>query len=87
MLPGTESTFSRYWQLVQNGIYFASGAGDATLLKHLDLSSNRIHSIAKLGSGLVIGPRGLSVSSDSQYFLFTREDLSFSDISLIENLN
>ncbi len=85
LVPGTETTFSRYWQLVQDGIYFVDPSGDSPALKYLDLTANRVQQLATLGTGLVVGPRGMTVSPDGNWILFTREDLTFSDIMLIED--
>jgi len=49
------------------------------------LSKNRTQTLATLGTGLVVGPRGLTVSPDGRWILFTKEDLALSDIMLIEN--
>ena len=87
LVSGTETTFSRYWQLVKDGIYFVDPSGEPPALKYLHLTANRTQQLATLGSGLVIGPRGLTVSPDGRWILFTREDLTFSDIMLIEVSN
>jgi serine/threonine protein kinase len=84
LIPGTETTFSRYWQFVKDGVYFVDPSAEPPVLKYLDLMANRTQPMATLGTGLVIGPRGLSVSPDGRWVLFTREDLSFSDIMLVE---
>lgn len=85
LVSGTETTFSRYWQLVKDGIYFVDPSGRAPALKYLNLTANHAQQLATLGTALVVGPRGLTVSPDGHWILFTREDLSFSDIMLIED--
>jgi eukaryotic-like serine/threonine-protein kinase len=85
VVAGTETTFSRYWQFARGGIYFVDPSGEPPVLQFLDFAANRIQQLATMGTGLVIGPRGLTVSPDGRWILFTREDLSFSDIMLIED--
>jgi serine/threonine protein kinase len=87
LVPGTETTFSRYWQLVKDRVYFVDPSGEQPALKYLDLTANRTQQLATLGTGLVVGPRGLTVSPDGHWILFTREDLTFSDIMLIEDFH
>jgi len=85
LVPGTEAVFSRYWQIIQDRLFFVDRSAERLAIKSLDLSKNRTQTLATLGTGLVVGPRGLTVSPDGRWILFTKEDLALSDIMLIEN--
>jgi Tol biopolymer transport system component len=87
LISGTETTFSRYWQLAKGGIYFVDPSGEPPALKYLDLIAGHAPLLAKLPAGLVVGPRGLTISPDGRWILFTREDLTFSDIMLVEDFH
>ena len=86
LVPGTEKVgLFRYWQLAPTGIYFAEGPNNPTV-QFLNLKTGTRTRLASLGSQLRRGPRGLAVSPDGSWFLYTQEDGGQSDLSLIDGV-
>jgi serine/threonine protein kinase len=86
LLKGTErEQLFRYWGLAKGGIYFVEGPLNP-VVQFLDLSTMRTRPLITLRRAIQRGPRGLSVSPDGSEFLYVEDDLTLSDIMLIENL-
>jgi serine/threonine protein kinase/Tol biopolymer transport system component len=75
----------RYWALAKDGIYFIEGPANP-ILQFLNLTTQRVKRFGLVRKGIVRGPRGFAVSPDGSTILYTEEDLTLSDILLIENI-
>jgi serine/threonine protein kinase len=85
-VAGTEGVqLYRYWQVTRDGIFFVDGMPNPTL-RYLDFRTRAVRAIGALPAKLVRGPRGLGVSLDGSRILYTLEDLTISDIQLIDRL-
>jgi hypothetical protein len=85
LLKGTEALqLYRYWTLAGNKIFFVAGPGNR-VAQCFDLATGHISRLASIGRGIVRGPRGLAVSPDGSEIIYTSEDLTLSDIMLVEN--
>jgi Tol biopolymer transport system component len=86
LLKGTErEQLFRYWGLAKGGIYFVEGPLNP-VVQFLDLATMRTRPLATLRRAIQRGPRGLAVKPDGSEFLYVEDDLTLSDIMLIENL-
>jgi hypothetical protein len=85
-VPGTEGMhFFRYWRLLGGELFFVDGL-PRFILRSLNVKTGRIVRIAELPAKLMSGPRGMAVSPDGSTILYSQEDLTLSDIMLIDNL-
>jgi len=86
LVRGTErQQLFRYWGLARGGIYFVEGP-QHPVVQFLDLATMRTRPLAAIRSAIQRGPRGMAVSPDGSEFLYVEDDLTLSDIMLIENL-
>jgi hypothetical protein len=77
LVRGTErQQLFRYWGLARGGIYFVEGP-QHPVVQFLDLATMRTRPLAA---------SGMAVSPDGSEFLYVEDDLTLSDIMLIENL-
>jgi serine/threonine protein kinase len=85
-VPGTEGMhFFRYWRLLGDELFFVDGP-PGFILRSLNVKTGRSVRIAELPAKLMSGPRGMAVSPDGSTILYSQEDLTLSDIMLIDNL-
>ena len=77
--------FLRYWTLAKGGIYFVEGSANP-VIQFLDLAAQRVTRLGTIRRGLIRGPRGMAVSPDGSEILYMEEDLTLSDIMLIEHV-
>jgi serine/threonine protein kinase len=86
LLKGTErEQLFRYWGLAKGGIYFVEGPLNP-VVQFLNLATMRTRPLATIRRAIQRGPRGLAVAPDGSEFLYVEDDLTLSDIMLIENL-
>lgn len=75
----------RYWELRQSGIYFVQSYM-RPLLEFFDFATRRVVALRPLPVPPTDLVRGLSVSPDGDYLLYTQSDLILQQIMLVENL-
>ena len=86
LVKGTErEQLFRYWGLAKGGIYFVEGPLNP-VVQFVDLGTTRVRPLATIRRAIQRGPRGMAVSPDGSQFLYVEDDLTLSDIMLIENL-
>jgi hypothetical protein len=85
LVKGTErEQLFRYWGLAAGGIYFVEGPRNP-LVQFVDLGAMRIKPLFPIRRAIQRGPRGMAVAPDGSEFLYLEDDLTLSDIMLIEN--
>ena len=85
LLPGTEGVRDRHWEYHREGIYFVDGQS-TPMLKFFSFAANRAAPLAPFPPRIVIGPRALTVSPDGKTIVYCQEELTLSDIMLLELL-
>jgi hypothetical protein len=78
--------FSRYWVVLNDGIYFAAKEGAAApSIKFFSFATRQVTPIATVEKDPLSDPPGLSVSPDRRWIRYAQPDQSISDIMLVEN--
>ena len=86
LLKGVERVqLLRYWSLSSKGIFFVDGHADPAI-QFVDLATGEVRRFGEIRRGIIRGPRGLAASPDGSEILYTDEDLTLSDIMLLENV-
>jgi Tol biopolymer transport system component len=76
---------NRFWEVVEKGIYFASGAeSQKPVVQFYDFATGKATPVFTAEKPLVFGYGGLSISPDGRYILFSQIDQSGSDIVLLD---
>jgi Tol biopolymer transport system component/DNA-binding winged helix-turn-helix (wHTH) protein len=76
----------RSWAVAEQGIYFVTAETPGRpLLEYFSFASGRVTQIAKLERPIRQNVRGISLSPDGRWILYTQMDQSGSDIMLMEN--
>lgn len=73
---------TRYWAIVENGIYFVDGLTKPGWIQFLDFSSREVHNVAPIGSRSKM-TGGLAVSPDGGTLLSTQRDIENKDVMLL----
>lgn len=79
------SDYSRYWQIVGDGVYFATIEAGQTRIKFFNFASGKLLPIATLEKALAQGDIGLAVSPDGRWLLYAQLDEKVGDIMMLEN--
>ncbi|MBI4903848.1 MAG: serine/threonine-protein kinase [Acidobacteria bacterium] len=83
VLPGTEGARDRHWEYHRDGIYFVDGAS-TLMLRFFSFATGRVTPVAPFPPHVAIGPRALTVSPDGTTVIYCQEDLTLSDVMLLE---
>ena len=75
----------RYWELHRSGVYFVQSYTQP-LLEFFDFATGRVVALRSLPVPPTDLVRGLSVSPDGEYLLYTQSDLILQQIMLVENM-
>jgi len=80
------SGYWRYWAVTERGIYFATAETPThPVIEFFSFATGQVTRIATLDKQIMRGVRGLSVSPEGKWLLFTQLDQWGSDIMLMEN--
>lgn len=78
------SDYSRYWQIVSQGIYFATLEAGQTRIKFFSFASAKTLPVATPEKALAQGDIGLTVSPDGRWLLYSQLDEKVGDIMMLE---
>jgi len=83
-IAGTEFLTYRFWQLHgPSSLTFLQGQPNPGFVT-LDLTTGKQRSVAPPPKQVPNGPRGMAVSPDGRYILYTEEDLTMGDILMMD---
>src|SRR4029434_380435 len=76
----------RYWTVHGEGIFFATAVNSSRpLVEFFNLTTGKTRKITELEKPIATGIRGLAVSPDGRWLLYTQIDQSGRDLMLVEN--
>jgi serine/threonine protein kinase len=78
-------TGHRFWTLGQGGIYFVDAQKTPAVLKFVDLASRKVTVLATLPKPPAKFTRGLAISPDGRYALYSEDDVDRYEIRVVEN--
>jgi len=86
LLAGTSAfRLYRYWDYTRRGVFFVDGPPNATI-RYLNFESNQLETVATIPSKLLLGPRGLAVAPNGGSIVYSLNDVTLGNISLISGL-
>ena len=83
LLRGTEGVRDRHWEYHSDGIYFVDGTS-SLMLRFFRFDTSNVTPIVEFPPRVAIGPRAVTVSPDGRTVIYCQEDLTLSDIVLME---
>ena len=83
-VPGLEAVTDRYWEGSLKGIYFAAAAGNSSVLKFFDFSTQKIKRLRELPANAGSEVRGLSVAPDGRSVLYLKQEAARANAMLAD---
>jgi eukaryotic-like serine/threonine-protein kinase len=83
LLSGTEGVRDRHWEYHTDGVYFVDGTS-TLMLRFYRFDTGEVTPVVAFPPRVAIGPRAVTVSPDGRTVIYCQEDLTLSDIALME---